>query len=80
MLGAEEKSPVLDQLFQLAVRAGKDVRTNTTLCQGNVSISSVSVELAKKIFGQFKHFTILLVGAGETGVNAPVVISILISL
>ena len=72
LLGAEEKSPVLDQLFQLAVRAGKDVRTNTTLCQGNVSISSVSVELAKKIFGQFKRFTILLVGAGETGVNAGV--------
>ena len=67
-----EKSPILDQLFQLAVRTGKDVRTNTTLCRGNVSISSVSVELAKKIFGNFKRYTILLVGAGETAVNAGV--------
>ncbi len=72
ILNTEEKSPVLDQLFQMGVRAGKDVRTSTTLCQGTVSISSVSVKLAKKIFGDFKKYNILLVGAGETAVNAAI--------
>ena len=72
MLGLEDKSPMLDHLFQLAIRSGKQIRTDTTLCQGNVSISSVSVELARKIFGSFKRTTILLVGAGETAMNAAV--------
>lgn len=72
VLGLDEKCPVLDQLFQLAIRSGKQVRTDTTLCQGNVSISSVSVDLAKKIFGHFKRATVLLVGAGETAMNAAV--------
>lgn len=72
MLGLEGKSPMLDHLFQLAIRSGKQIRTDTTLCQGNVSISSVSVELARKIFGNFKRTTILLVGAGETAMNAAV--------
>ena len=65
----DPKSPALDQLFQFAVRAGKRVRTETLLCQGNVSMSSVSVDLARKIFGHFKRTTILLVGAGETCLN-----------
>ena len=72
MLATERKCPMLDQLFQMAVRVGKQVRTETTLCRGNVSISSVSVDLAKKIFGQFKRATVLLVGAGETAMNAAV--------
>lgn len=70
VLQSQLKSPALDQLFQFAVRAGKQVRTDTTLCQGHVSISSVSVDLAKKIYGSFKRTTILLVGAGETASNA----------
>lgn len=72
ILRDEHKSPVLDQLFQFAVRTGKQVRTDTTLCQGTVSISSVSVELARKIFGNFKRATVLLVGAGETAMNAAI--------
>ena len=70
VLRSTQKSPVLGQLFQFAIRAGKQVRTDTFLCQGNVSISSVSVDLAKKIFGGFNQTTVLLVGAGETNVNA----------
>ena len=41
ILSGPGKSPVLDQLFRMAVRSGKQVRTETTLCRGNVSISSV---------------------------------------
>ena len=65
-----EKSPVLDRLYQYAIRAGKRVRTETSLCAGAVSISSASVELARKIFGDFADLEILLVGAGETSEHA----------
>lgn len=66
ILVSPKKMPVLDQLFQFAIRAGKRVRTETTLCEGAVSISSAAVSLATKIFGDFNSRKILLVGAGET--------------
>lgn len=72
LLKTPEKSPVLDRLFQYAVRAGKNVRTRTNLCDGAVSISSASVDLAKRLFGDFQERQVLLVGAGETATNAGV--------
>ncbi|QED25827.1 glutamyl-tRNA reductase [Microvenator marinus] len=64
------KSPILDRLYQYAIRAGKRVRTETSLCDGAVSISSAAVELTKRIFGDFKEAEVLLVGAGETAEGA----------
>ncbi len=72
LLQDAQPSPVLDKLFQLALRTGKLVRTETALCDGAVSISSASVDLARKIFGQFAPYQILLVGAGETAIQAGV--------
>jgi glutamyl-tRNA reductase len=69
-LEAETDSPIIERLFQFAVRAGKDVRTDTALCEGTVSVSSVAVDLAQKIFGDFSDRTILLLGAGETAETA----------
>ncbi len=66
ILGHTSKSPVLDRLYQFAIRTGKRVRTETSLCEGAVSISSASVTLAKRIFGSFEKLEIALVGAGET--------------
>ncbi|TXD39318.1 glutamyl-tRNA reductase [Lujinxingia vulgaris] len=66
VLASSAKSPVLDRLFQFAIRVGKQVRTETALCEGAVSISSAAVDLASKIFGDFNQREILLVGAGET--------------
>jgi glutamyl-tRNA reductase len=48
-----------------AISVAKRVRTETGISQNPVSISSVAVELAKKIFGQLSNHTVLLVGAGE---------------
>ena len=70
VLESEGHVSVLDQLFQYAVRAGKEVRTETALCEGAVSISSVAVDLAEKIFGNFRNREITLVGAGETAETA----------
>lgn len=72
LLGSPDKAPVLDRLFQYAIRAGKQIRSQTHLCDGAVSISSASVDLAKKLFGDFEDRQVLLVGAGETATNAGV--------
>ncbi|MFW5967062.1 MAG: glutamyl-tRNA reductase [Persicimonas sp.] len=70
MLRESVKTPTLDQLFQYAVRCGKQVRTDTGLCEGTVSVSSVAVQLAEKIFGDFDDRRVLIVGAGETAEKA----------
>ncbi|MBX3219250.1 MAG: glutamyl-tRNA reductase [Labilithrix sp.] len=48
-----------------AFSVAKRVRTETQLGTGTVSISSVAVDLAKRIFGDLGDRTVLLVGAGE---------------
>jgi glutamyl-tRNA reductase len=70
IVGNSGKSPVLDRLYQFAIRAGKRVRTETSLCDGAVSISSAAVDLSRRIFGDLADNTILLVGAGETSESA----------
>lgn len=70
MLEQPFKCPTLDRLFQFALRCGKEVRTQTGLCAGTVSISSVAVRLAEKIFGSFAQRQILIIGAGETAEKA----------
>ncbi|MBI3322137.1 MAG: glutamyl-tRNA reductase [Candidatus Omnitrophica bacterium] len=57
----------LHRLFQTAIRAGKQARSQTRVGQGAVSVSSVAVELARRIFRDLGSKTILLLGAGQTG-------------
>ena len=54
-------------LFQRALNAAKAVRTQTAIGQGCVSIGTVSVELAEKIFGRLSSASVLLIGAGKIG-------------
>jgi glutamyl-tRNA reductase len=46
------------------------VRSETQLGAGTVSISSVAVDLAKRIFGDLADHNVLLVGAGEMAEQA----------
>jgi glutamyl-tRNA reductase len=57
--------PYLHRLFQRAFRVAKQVRTHTTITRGAVSVGSVAVELAGKIFGDLTQCKVLLLGAGE---------------
>ncbi len=57
----------LNRLVQTALRVAKRARTETTICEGAVSVSYAAVELANKIFSDFSERRALLVGAGETG-------------
>ena len=55
----------LSRCVSRAFTVAKRVRTETQLGAGTVSISSVAVDLAKRIFGDLSDCTVLLVGAGE---------------
>lgn len=59
--------PILSRLMQAALHVGKRVRTETTICEGAVSVSYAAVELASKIFADLSKKSVLLIGAGETG-------------
>jgi glutamyl-tRNA reductase len=58
---------LLNKLFHSAFAAGKRVRSETALAEGAVSVSYAAVALARKIFGNLKGRTVLVVGAGEMG-------------
>lgn len=57
----------LNKLLHRAFRAGKRVRTETSVGMGAVSVSLAACELAKKIFTELNKRKALLIGAGETG-------------
>ena len=48
-----------------ALRAAKRVRTETQLGVGQISVPSVSVDLARQIFGELRGRTVVLIGSGE---------------
>jgi glutamyl-tRNA reductase len=56
----------LHRLFQRAFRVAKQVRTHTEITRGAVSVGSVAVDLAYKIFGDLQNCKVLVLGAGET--------------
>jgi len=56
---------IFNRLLHHAFRVAKRVRTETGIASNAVSISFTAVQLAKKIFGDLKGKSILLVGAGE---------------
>lgn len=59
-------SSVLFKLFNDALKTGKQVRTDTALNKGAVSISYAGVELAGKKLQNISSHSVLLVGAGQT--------------
>jgi glutamyl-tRNA reductase len=58
--------PCLHRLFQRAFRVAKQVRTHTEIARGAVSVGSVAVDLAQRIFGKLGDCQVLVLGAGET--------------
>jgi glutamyl-tRNA reductase len=55
----------LEHLLQSAFAAAKKVRSETEIGSSSVSIASVAVDLARKIFGSLQGRTVFLVGAGK---------------
>ena len=61
----EAASSKLDPLLQRAFSVAKRVRSETQIGSSSVSIASVAVDLARKIFGSLGGKTVLIVGAGK---------------
>lgn len=57
----------INRLFHHAFRAGKRIRTRTSIGEGTVSVSHAAVELANQVFGDLAGRVALLVGAGKAG-------------
>jgi len=62
---AKTSGLILHRLLHRAFHVAKRVRTETKIALSAVSVSSVAVECAEKIFGTLEKKTVLLIGAGE---------------
>ena len=58
----------LHRLFQRAFRVAKHVRTHTSIQRGSISVASVAVELAEKIFSSLAARTVSPSGCAWIGV------------
>ena len=56
---------ILSRMFQVAIRAGKRARTETTISHNPASISSVAVKLISKMVPELSAANIMVLGAGE---------------
>jgi glutamyl-tRNA reductase len=56
----------LNRAFQRAFNVAKHIRTETNIQRGSVSVASVAVELAEKIFSSLNDREVMVIGAGET--------------
>jgi glutamyl-tRNA reductase len=56
---------MLHPLFQRAVGVGKQVLSETSIAEGRVSVASVAVDYARRIFDHFGDKTVLSIGAGK---------------
>jgi glutamyl-tRNA reductase len=55
----------LNKAFQRAFHVAKHVRTHTNIQRGSISVASVAVELAQKIFSSLAERPVLVIGSGE---------------
>jgi glutamyl-tRNA reductase len=61
---------VLNKAFQKAFNVAKQIRTETNIQRGSISVSSVAVELAEKIFSSLNDRHVMVIGAGDTSEKA----------
>jgi glutamyl-tRNA reductase len=57
----------LNKAFQRAFNVAKHIRTETNIQRGSISVGSVAVELAEKIFNSLADRDVMIIGAGDTG-------------
>ena len=62
----QHTGPRLNKAFQRAFNVAKHVRTETSIQRGSISVGSVAVELAEKIFSSLDGRHVMVIGAGDT--------------
>lgn len=65
-LGLKHTGGRLNKFFQTAFNVAKHVRSQTNIQRGSVSVGSVAVELAQKIFSSLADHQVIVIGAGDT--------------
>ncbi len=55
----------LTRLFEQAIRSARRIQTETGLSRGGFSIGHAAVDMASRIFDDFAHARILILGAGK---------------
>ena len=63
--GAGTSGPVLGRCLERAFGVAKRVRTETAIARGAANVSTVAVDLAKRVFGDLNGKSVLVVGAGK---------------
>lgn len=56
----------LNKIFQKAFNVAKQIRSETNIQRGSISVGSVAVELAEKIFSELDQRQVMIIGAGDT--------------
>ena len=56
----------LNKAFQRAFNVAKHIRSSTNIQRGSISVGSVAVELAEKIFNSLNDRDVMIIGAGDT--------------
>lgn len=56
---------ILNTLFQRSFKVAKNLRTQTKIGSGRVSVASVAVDLAEKIFENLEGIRVMVIGTGE---------------
>jgi glutamyl-tRNA reductase len=56
---------LLNPLFQRALATGKEVMSATAIGEGRISVASVAVDYARRIYDSFSDKVVLIVGGGE---------------
>ena len=64
-LGRKATGLMLNKLMKKSISVAKRVRTETRISESAVNISSVAVDLARKIFTDLSEKSVLLLGAGD---------------
>jgi glutamyl-tRNA reductase len=67
---AGSSNAVLARLFHTAMRVGRRARSETDIGAHGLSISALAVSLSRRLVGDLRHKTVLVVGAGEAGQRA----------
>ncbi|HEY3863914.1 MAG TPA: glutamyl-tRNA reductase [Verrucomicrobiae bacterium] len=65
-LRARHTGAMLNKAFQRAFYVAKHIRTETNIQRGSVSVGSVAVELAERLFSSLGEHPVMVIGAGET--------------
>jgi len=67
---AGRSNAVLARLFHTALRVGRRARSETDIGAHGLSISALAVSLSRRLVGDLRRKTVLVVGAGEAGRRA----------